>query len=57
MTGIVTECRTGEYLPGANIYLEGTNLGTSTDREGFFKITGVPDGSYTLVVNYIGFKE
>jgi TonB-dependent receptor len=57
VASIVANATTGEYLPGANVYLEGTNLGVSTDREGFFRISNIPDGSYTLVVNYIGFSE
>ncbi len=46
-------------LIGANVYLEGSNptLVTSTDSEGFFKLTAVPVGRQTVSVSYIGYKS
>ena len=41
---------------GANIYLEGTILGTSTNTKGFFFIDNVPAGQFTLVVSMIGYQ-
>ena len=57
INGRVVDASSGEYLPGANIYLDGTSLGAATDREGFYRITNVPEGDYTLKVNYIGYKD
>jgi outer membrane receptor protein involved in Fe transport len=57
VSGVITDSRTGDYLPGANVMLEGTNYGTASDRSGGYRITGVPAGEYVLVVNYIGFDE
>jgi len=53
----VVDASTGEYLPGANIALSGTNLGAASDREGFFIILNVPQGTYQLNVNYIGYAD
>ncbi len=43
-------------LVGANIYLEGTILGASTDETGKFFIEKIPPGTFTLVVSMIGYQ-
>ncbi len=55
--GKVTDSSTGEGLPGANVILENTNFGASSDRYGGFFINQVPAGSYTLKVSYIGYQQ
>lgn len=57
ITGTITDGTTGEGLPGANVSIEGTTRGTSTDAEGQYRITGVEPGTYTLVVTFIGYEE
>ncbi|MDZ7723561.1 MAG: TonB-dependent receptor [candidate division KSB1 bacterium] len=57
VTGKVIEGSTGEPLPGANVYLEGTSFGAATDREGEYIISNVPVGTYTIKFKYIGYKE
>ena len=54
LVGVVTDSLTQEPLIGANIYLEGTALGASTDMDGAYRIEAVPYGSYTLVFSYLG---
>ncbi|TAF43178.1 MAG: TonB-dependent receptor [Sphingobacteriales bacterium] len=39
----------------ATIHLVGTNYGTSTDSTGFYKITQLPQGKYTLKVSKLGY--
>ncbi len=46
---------TGEYLPGANVILKGTNIATSTDADGFYRFGNLEVGNYTVVVTYIGY--
>lgn len=41
-------------IPGANILIKGTTLGTSTDSDGKFAIN-VPDPSSVLVISFIGY--
>ncbi|WP_188459034.1 SusC/RagA family TonB-linked outer membrane protein [Psychroflexus planctonicus] len=41
-------------LPDANVQVEGTEKGASTDFDGVFTLTGVPSDG-TLVVSYLGF--
>lgn len=53
--GLVTDAETGELIPGVNIVIKGTNIGTSTDTEGTFQLT-VPSLNDTLVVSFIGYQ-
>lgn len=46
---------TGEPLAFTSVYLEGTSYGAITDNLGFFNISSVAKGDYTLVASYIGF--
>ena len=58
ITGKVTDAETGEALLGANVIVQGTNLGSATDVDGVYSISNVPtDGSVTIVANYIGYAS
>jgi TonB-dependent starch-binding outer membrane protein SusC len=41
-------------LPGVNILLKGTNLGTTSDADGAYKLN-LPDGGGVLVFSFIGY--
>jgi len=56
VSGRVTEAESGAPLPGANVLVEGTRLGVSTDRTGRFELRNVPEGPQTLIVSFIGFE-
>ncbi len=47
----------GIYVPGANVILEGTQKGAVSDFDGVFTILGVPEGSYTLKISYLGYAN
>lgn len=53
--GFVYESKSGEPIIFSNVYLEGTNHGASTDVNGYFSITRLPAGRYTLLVTYLGY--
>lgn len=55
ISGRVTEVGTNEPLIGANIVVEGTNLGAASDEDGFFFIIGVPPGVYRVKAMEIGY--
>ena len=55
ITGTVKDKKTGEALIGANIRLEGTNLGCSTDPDGKYFIINVPPNDYTLTATLVGY--
>ena len=54
--GQVVEAEAGTPLPGANVAVEGTALGTSTDADGRFRLEGVPAGPQTLLVSFVGYE-
>ncbi len=56
ISGKVTDADDGEPLIGANVMIEGTDRGASTDLDGNFRILNVRPGTYTLVVRYIGYQ-
>ncbi len=45
----------GEPIPGASVFLEGTELGAQTDFDGNYEIRGVAPGSYNLIASYLGY--
>jgi hypothetical protein len=55
VAGRVIDARTKEPLVGANVIIEGTLLGASTDAEGDFYIINIPVGKYTMIVSYVGY--
>lgn len=57
VTGYVLDSRSNDPLPAANVYIQGTNFGSSTDLNGRFVISQVPVGNYKMVVRYIGYQE
>ena len=46
-----------EPMVGANVLIENTSRGVITDSEGKFFIDSLLPGSYTLTVDYIGYKK
>lgn len=55
--GFVYVKKTGEPEPFVNVYLDkDVKYGTSTDVNGFFSMSRVPAGKYTLYVKSIGYE-
>ncbi|MDD4108235.1 MAG: TonB-dependent receptor, partial [Prolixibacteraceae bacterium] len=46
----------GEHIPFVNIYLEGTNYGTTTDETGHYIMVDLPVGEFMLVARMVGYK-
>ena len=57
ISGTVTDKSSLSALPGANIYLENTSLGTASDERGRFTLINIPPGKYVLKVDMIGYKS
>ena len=55
VVGEVYDANTGEPLPNVNIYLQGTQVGTSTNAEGLFLLREDLDRSRTMVVSAVGY--
>lgn len=56
VSGVVTSEANQETLPGVNILVKGTTIGTSTNSEGAYQLN-VPSLQDTLVFSFIGFQR
>ena len=56
VSGYVTDTKSNQSLIGANIFIEGTSIGSATNEKGFYKITNIKEGTYTIKATYIGYK-
>ena len=56
LRGTVVDSVSGESLIGANVYLITTAYGGVTDRQGEFRVAGIPAGTYRLKVSYVGYR-
>ena len=57
VAGELKDAETGESLVGANIIVEGTDLGVATDIDGRYTLRRVPEGEQTILFRYIGYQE
>lgn len=55
VSGTVVDAETGEPLPGVNIIVKDTNIGTSTDLNGEF-VLDVETLQDTLVISFVGYQ-
>ena len=56
VTGNVRDQATGNPIGGAQVYLEGLDLGTVTQANGRYLILNVPAGTHTLTVEVLGYR-
>ena len=54
ITGTVADASTRQFLNQAEVRIQGTELVALTDNEGYFRLAGVPAGTHTVQVNYLG---
>ncbi len=54
--GRVVDAATNEPLPGVNVIIEGTSIGTSTNIDGYYELQ-VPSLEETLVFTYVGYQR
>ena len=55
ITGTVTDKETGNLLPGANVIVSETVMGTAVNENGYFIILNVPAGLYDIRAEMIGY--
>ena len=55
--GRVVDASDGSPLPGANVIVEGTTLGTSANQNGRFQLRNVPAGTRTLVASFVSYQQ
>ena len=55
MEGTIKD-KSGIPLTGAHIVLDGTNQGSSADNNGFYSISRIKPGQYSIKVSYVGYN-
>ena len=56
ISGTVTD-ENGNGLAGANVTVEGTNMGAAANSSGSYSISGVAPGTYTVTASFIGYSS
>jgi hypothetical protein len=56
LAGEVKDKQTGELLPGVNVVLEGTTIGSVTDANGRYYILLIAPGTYSVTASLIGYQ-
>lgn len=56
VSGTVTDASTGNTLAGANVVVDGTDMGAAADANGGYTISNVPNGA-TLTASMIGYTD
>ncbi|MDA3860016.1 MAG: TonB-dependent receptor [Melioribacteraceae bacterium] len=54
--GNVYDFNSNSPLVGANILIDGTGLGSSTDEFGYFQFDNLYTGSYSITTSYVGYE-
>jgi len=54
--GRVVDAVTGEGLPGANVIIESTSIGTATDIYGNYSLRNLQSGNASLKISYMSYK-
>jgi len=57
ISGIVIDDKLNEPLPGANVFIKNTLVGTASDNNGRFFLRFETDRNFTLVVSFIGYVD
>ncbi|WP_195809277.1 TonB-dependent receptor [Hymenobacter polaris] len=55
-TGRLTDAKTGEGLPGANVVFPDLKQGTATDASGSFSFGSLPRGRFTVQITSLGYN-
>lgn len=55
LSGTITDNKSGEFIIGALVWLEGTSYATTTNGYGFFSMN-VPTGNYQIACSMLGYE-
>lgn len=56
ISGTVTDAETEEPIPGVNILVQGTTIGTVTDINGRYDLA-IPEGNRALLFSFVGYRD
>ena len=54
--GSIQDVESGDPVMGANIVIEGTEIGTTTDFDGYYSLQ-IPEGEHSIIVSAIGYQS
>jgi len=54
LQGLLTDPSQTSYFAGAEIHIKELGLSTVSNRDGSFRLGNIPQGNYTLVIQYLG---
>ena len=57
LNGVVIDEHSGEKLPGVNIVLAEASTGTSTNANGEFVLSNIPNGKQKIIFSHIGYEN
>ncbi len=55
--GTITDSETGQPLVGAQVVVDGTNLGNVTNEDGYYFVNNVPVGVQRVTAQYLGYQS
>lgn len=56
LLGRVVDAETGESLAGAHVFLAGSTLGATTDRDGYYRLDHLPPGQLEIAASMLGYE-
>ena len=56
INGYIRDAITGEPLPYCNIWIDSTTQGTTSNSDGYFVLTSLPNKNVNIKISYIGYK-
>lgn len=56
VTGHIADFETGKPLAQVSIYLPQLEKGSTTDDKGNYTLTNLPEGTYQIVISYVGYE-
>ncbi len=57
ISGYIRDSETGETLVGATVQLKETRQGTVSNKSGFYALSEIKPGKYTVVFSFLGFEK
>ncbi len=55
ISGVITDAKTGERLPGVNVLIVGSSSGAVTDLQGRYFILNISPGVYSVKTSFLGY--
>jgi outer membrane receptor protein involved in Fe transport len=57
ISGKITDASTGEAIPFANVFVEGTSTGAAADIDGNYTILNLAPGLYSVTASVVGYQK